>query len=778
MNAYVVLLRKLVTIGPQELFPGELLRSFAGGDVMGSWVALGHFDTMHAYELQPEPRGLFEAINQNAHRMAAQRDEVGYSHPLYLISDRDDRDFWRTCEPFIAVLRIHFAESVHVHDAFGRITADLRKNGLAEDDCHWRAYRTIELSDMILVVKGGDLTQIVKMALSLRRCATVGKVYTYFGIDASVVEAPETMRTTGDCDSKQVAWCSVRFSARDFQIAREEAAKVKALLGGTEVYSVAGVDDMLITAPKVAVKDLVHLYQWCFFQSGSLNPVLTTRLGISLDEVGCALDRAGDVFPPQSAKTLQGICEDLRERSWAIYDRAGSRGDSSNDWVWPLPKLSDTLVRMARTPVLDEFIYLMLPGVRAFLANVDAHFNDLSDLDREMCRRFVENWTDLMEHIMRIEGQLTHHPELRPILYDIPVSMLEYTLAFLWQVMYLLECGDAEKRGDTAFLLVPRLCNQIQAQELYPAQSDSCPGLVLVTIPFQMLYRPEEVHLALAHEASHFVGEENRCRGLRIKCFVASAAPLVAQEIFGTMAPAVTKCVKESIQAFLHSVEKPERLHTMEDVRLQLNAYLNQIAMEGDVFSAVTRQVLWDMVEDTDILWDEITPEQAQSPVLSDWLDDLSTLYREVYADVCMLALLPVDEERYTRSLLSVLPPDEFGCAQMAVRLYVCLLATNHVVPYRFIETQNTAFFQVLTGIRDGVPQEDCFPTLSIGPLGRYAEECFKRVNQRFAAPECRDKLQKIQRTFRSMTDRELLYTQLIQDVDDYRMQLLSEFGK
>ena len=778
MNAYVVLLRKITTIGPQELCPGELLRSFAERDVMSSWVALGHFDTMHVYELQPDSRGLFEAINQNTHRMAAQRDKSGYSHPLYLISDQDDRDFWCDFKPFVAVLRIHFAESVHVHDAFERITADLRENGLAEDGCHWRVYHTIELSDMILAVKGRDLTQIVKMALSLRRCAAVGKVYTYFGINASVVEAPETMCTTEDCDSKRVAWCSVRFSARDFQSARKEAAKVKALLAGTEVYSVAGVDDMLITAPKVSVKDLIRLYQWCFFQSGPLNPVLTTRLGVSLNEVGDALDEVGDAFPPQSVKTLQSICEDLRERSWVIYDRAGKGRGSGNDWVWPLPKLSDILVRMARTPLLDEFIYLMLPGVRAFLANVEAHFNDLSDTDRGMCRVFVENWTDLMEHIMRIEGQLTHHPDLRPILHDIPISMLEYTMAFLRQVMYLLEHGDVQKRGDIAFLLVPRLCSQIQAQELYPAQSNSCPGLVLVTIPFQLLYRPEEVHLALAHEASHFVGEESRCRDLRIDCFAASAAPLVAREIFGTMASVVTGCVRDRIQAFLHKMGKPEWPHTMEDIRLRVNAYLNEIAEEGEEFSKLTQQVLWNAPEDIDVPLDEITPWAAQSLELSNWLDDLSTLYREVYADICMLALLPVDEERYSQSLLSVLPSDGFGYTQMAVRLYVCLLATSHVVPYHFIETQNIAFFQVLKGIRDGIQQEDCFPTASINPLGRYAEECFRRVRQRLQAPKCQEKLQKIQRTFRSMTDREILYTQLIQDVDDYRIQLLSEFSK
>lgn len=779
MNAYVVLLRKLVAMGPQEFYPKGMLELLANGDALGSWVALGHFDTMYAYELQSEQRGLFEAINKNAQVLTSYNDKSGYSHPLYLISEQDDRDFWRDPEPFAAVLRIHFAESVHVRNAFEEVTIDLKKNGLTKDGCQWRAYHTIELSDMILVVKGGSLKQIATMALSLRRCAVVGKVYTYFGIETAVVEKPETMQSTQGLFDEKIAWCSVRFTALDFQVARREADQVKRLLEGTKIYSIAGVDDIMVTAPEVTVENLINLYHWCFFNSESTDSILTTRLGIPLDEVDQNLNRREDRPLPQSARTLQRICEDLRERSWTVYNKADKGADPRNDWVKPLPKLSDILVRMAHTPVLDEFIYLMLPGVQAFLANVQAHLGDLSDPDREMCRRFVENWTDLMEHVMRIEGQLAHHPELRPILYDIPVSMLEYTLAFLCQVTRLLEWGDAKKRGDTAFLLVPRLCDRIQAQELYPAQSPSLPGLILVTIPFQMLYRPEEVQLALAHEASHFVGEENRCRELRLGYLIESAAPLIAKELFGTMAPVVAEELGKDIRAFFDGAKGNGQPYTMREIRSQLNRYLNRIAMGGEAFSDVMRRILWVAAEDIDIPWDEMTPWAAQAPNLANWLEDLSILYREVYADICMLALLPINAERYAQSLLSELQPEELlGYAQMAVRIYVCLQATGYGIPYRYISEQNIAFYKILMRIEDGNPGENCFPIASIIPLENYAKRCYHRLHNRFEEADCQKMVQKMQKTFRAISEEEGLYAQLIQDVDDYRMQLLLNLDK
>lgn len=778
MNAYVVLLRKLTTMGPQELYPREMLSILANGDALGSWVALGHFDTMCAYELQPKQRGLFGAINKNAQALASYNDKSGYSHPLYLISDRDDRDFWRDSKPFAAVLRIHFAESVHVHDAFEKVTTDLTKNGLAKDGCQWRVYHTIELSDMILMVKGGSLKQIAAMALSLRRCTAVGKVYTYFGIDTDVVKEPEIIQSTRGLFDERIAWCSVRFAALDFQAAQEKAAQIKKILEGTKTYSIAGVDDIMVTAPEVTVENLINLYHWCFFNSESVDPILTTRLGIPLEEATEALNISDDRSLSESNETLQRICENLCERSWAIYNKANGDVDPCNDWVKPLPKLSNILVRMAHTPVLDEFIYLMLPGVQAFLANVQEHFCDLSAPDRTMCRIFVENWTDLMEHIMRIEGQLSHHPELRPILYDIPVSMLEYTLAFLWQVTDLFEWGDAKKQGDTAFLLVPRLCSRIQAQELYPAQSPSLPGLVLVTIPFQMLYRPEEVQLALTHEASHFVGEENRCRDIRIDCFVGSAAPLIAKEIFGTMAPGVVTVLEKNIRDFFCAVDKNGQPHTMKEIRSELDIYLDKIAMEDDVFAEIMRQVLMKAAEGVDIPWDEMAPWAAQSPTLADWLEDLSTLYREVYADICMLALLPLSGEKYAQSLLSELSPNGFGYAQMAVRLYVCFQATGRLIPYRYIETQNIAFYQILMRINDRNPEENCFPVASIIPLESYAEKCFRRLHEQFEKPDCQEMVKRVQQTFLALSEKEVLYDQLIQDVDDYRMHLLLKLNK
>jgi hypothetical protein len=783
MNAYVVLLRKLITLGQEDLYPNELFESIGTKEkVFASWVTLGHFDTMYAYSLPMEKQGLFEAIDKHTKALAAYQDKTAYSHPLYLICEENDQVFWEEKMPFAAILRIHFAESVHVQNSFKMIKDQLTTGELAVTGCQWRVYHTIEFSDMILVIKGTNLERIARMALSLRRCAVAGKVYTYFGIDTTIIKQPSFFQSLKEKNKEGIAWCSVRFSALNFQIAKEQAEYVRELLGGKQTYSIVGVDDIMVTAPEVPIESLVQLYHWCFCQAKLTTSDwtfsdITTRLGIPLEDVGTCLDIKSEQGPPQSIRALQTICERLQEQSWNIYHRSSAKVAPQDDWVAPLPKLSSILSRMGYTPVLDEFIYLMLPGVRAFLANVETHFAELSDADRRMCRVFVESWTDLTEHTMRIEGQLTHHPELRPVLYDIPVSMLEYTLAFLWQVMHLLQRGDTKKRGDTAFLLVPRLCSRIQAQELYPAQSSILPGLVLVTIPFHMLYHPEEIQLILAHEVSHFVGEKNRCRDLRLKCFIQSAAPLISKEILGSVSPAAVDGVQSSIDNFFQRFDKTGIQSNMNMIRLHLNSFLNRIAKDENFFSDLVRRTL-QANGDTDTYFkgiDEMTPWAAQSQELSKWLDDLSTLYREVYADICMLALLPLEAKRYAQSLMSEISSDGYGRTQMVVRLYVCLRATQCIIPYQDIKNADHAFYEVLTNIENGDPPLDCFPVASIEPLVQYAHACFQLIDKQLNETDCQGIVQRIRETFRKISEKRIPYLELIEDVDKYRVQLLND---
>ena len=521
MSVYVALLEKV-----EILNAGCFDESGMPVENSKSWITLGHFDAMHTYELELENKNLFQAIHQNNKMISKLQRDNRYFHPLYMISSSDVQQFWENLCPFFAIVKIHFVESANTNQAYGQLLSKLSEHSM-QYPCVYQAFQTIELSDMILAITADKLSVLLEFALTLRVYSCVGRVYTYACVDYEHVKDKKWSPIPQDT----IDLFSMRFSVTDFDQAKAMIACIEDILQQEQAFSVSGVDDIIVNWQGLESNRLVNLYRSWFLTpdrlgslSGQCFAEVTTRVGILLDKVGEVNDKKGGA--DYSQERLKRNCKKLHARCVSIRSHATSQNLVYN-WIEPLSELANTLVRISKTSVLDEFIYIMYAGIDAFLKNVECRIQHLERLNASQCQEFVENWAHLMEHVMRIEGQLTHNPQMRPILYDIPVAMLEYILSFLNQVSEILQTEDTPKRQNICFLLVPRLCDRIEAQELFPAGSDYLPGLVLVTIPLQMLYDSGTIQQELTHEVSHFVGEKYRDRAYRGKKYIqASGGPM------------------------------------------------------------------------------------------------------------------------------------------------------------------------------------------------------------------------------------------------------------
>lgn len=753
------------------------------------WVALGHFDLMYVYPLQHKNESFFAALQRNNEIIAKERSGSTYLHPLYLISDVDVKTFWNDPNPYMAIMRIHFAESVEVLELFNSVKTSLSKI-CGREDCNFAFFRTIELSDMILVVRAQKLSSVVSVALNLRQCPQIGKVYTYCSIRGDVIQRPDDFPEVKD-DTDKLALTSVRFSVCDFLQAKQQIENIQLQLHVDDAYIITGVDDLMVNAPSIQTQHLIDLYHWWFVTSDSSQTArafsdITTRVGILSSD-----------FPHPAAGCnpsylLKPICDELSDLCATIFDKYNQsklrENSSAYEWVSLLPELANTFVRMSAVPMLDEFIYLMLPGVRAFLQNTDENLFYLEKEDCAVCREFVDNWISLMEHIMRVEGQLAHHPELRPTLYDIPVVMLEYTLAFLWQVTkFFQECGVSGElqSSNMAFLLVPRLGSHIKAQELFrPNETRLLSGLVLVTIPLQSLYRPEEVQWNLVHEASHFVGEHCRNRKERLHFFVRSIAPIISKKVYGNSYIQFCRAIEDELNLFLNDI--PE--FTMKVMVGHINVWLKKLAdiKSGErdaLYACILRRAIKErraQGKEGTMPLSSIRPQMAVDAETIACIDTVRKLYREVYADLCMLVLLPIDATKYVNSILNEVTASNRSFEEMAIRVYAVLSAMGFKIPCFAIDERSSKFAKEISDIANGERKSKRFPPDVSRCLIEYLRMCYVSLREQLNHPNLQSVAYKIKKMYtvtsneQTGTPDKFDYDLLLKYIDEYRAEIIS----
>lgn len=761
---------------------------------MGPWIVLGHFDAMYTYELPIEASGVLGAICSNNQSISKYNSEHSYFHPLYLLSNDNDSEFWDEGKHqwFMAVVRIHYADTIDTMRFRQMLEIHLRQDA-TDQQCQLSIYQTVELSDLLLVVNSNCVRNLLNFVLSLRKHDCIGKVYTYCGISYNHMSQNNLAIPNKDDVIPSV---SIRFAVSNFEKACNQVNSIKLKLKEGVPYSVVGVDDIALNCRNLPVSDLISLLRYYFLPSDegfSLSDAffdMTTRVGINFPNE-CNIVNYDKLAYTHNTK-LREACQrivnvDTKIQSIVHDEQFEIPYDSTHSWLRPLSELTKSLLRMSHTPVLDEFVYLMLPGATSFLQNTYFNLNNNHSLPAEDVsgfQRFIEDWIHLMEHIMRLEGQLTHHPDMRPIIYDIPVVMLEYTLAFLENISNILRFSDTNPRY-ISFLLVPRLCKRINALELFVAGKDIS-GLILVDIPLHMLYEPNKVLSALAHETSHFVGETYRNRLYRKECVIEAAAILLAKSVFSSYHQGLIETI---IEMLTQEIPDSDGNIKNEIRRIEGNIcrWVENLLTERNTmhYADFVRKVL--SCNKTENRLSVPTDSRRLKDVLAPGfyllLHDLCYLFREVYADICMMYLLPLEEEFYIDNLiteLSIGKREQSSYEQYATRIYVCLTASGRCIPEMEGKYDNSndedlkMIYKEIKKINDNInglkePTDRLIPIGSIKALCRYAQKCYCTLKNKLEGSTQVDEVKVLFNAICNQWD----YNAILNTINSYRKQLI-----
>lgn len=543
---------------------------------------------------------------------------------------------------------------------------------------------------------------------------------------------------------------------------------------------------------------------------------ITTRMGVTLNW-------GENLKPSKRTEKLQTACDKLVELLCETRDTIleitgeqdclGVYGE--NSWLFPLCELTTALSRLSQTSVLDEFVYLMLSAVMTFLCHIRVRLQAVDEfkaLKREDCTFFVDSWNYLMEHIMRTEGQLTQFPQMRPALYDIPLTILEYMLSFLEKCAKILRC---ELEMPINFLIVPKQCAEIEAQEMFrPREGDSIPGLVLISIPLHKMYRTGETQLVLCHEVSHFVGKKYRQREERIHYYAESVGNLMDDAIFQTHSEAFRKACVEWLGEELSKA----KLVYMKDIERHLREEFKRIfdknEFKGMQYGSpdIMQPELSDLMQPelSDLIYNllckvKTEPNASPFPLPSDSavlrvaykdafiLENVGYLYKETIADVFMMLLLDLSPEHYIQLVLSDLWSNGKCQYELAAdRIYVCLTAIEKEIPrcsamiafpdrdsedLRRVDKVLTALLKKSAIFGEKFTKDDdiwCnISSACIEPILAYASECAQLLKRDLGKERSKD-VQELRAMFRNMCSSDISYSMLQENIAAYRTCILN----
>lgn len=765
MYANVVLLKKLLDSSNEntsEWLPrGQYTR----------WETMGHFDEIYIYPIEIT-ENFMDSIKKDKDRVAVHNSASVYYHPLYMISDSNNNPLQMQDKWYCAIVRIHFGSSLNLVNQFSILSKDIVQKFDCTDFSVQISYGS-EFSDMVLEVYGSDLSELVKSVLELRQHKYIGKMYTYFGINYDKIFSSDIPPT----DKDNLDFFSMRFPGTDMEVINEQLQMLSSAMGSQPVYCVTGVDDILIRYTGLKSTDVVGLFRNAFIdEEGIVTKGIdsTIRVGITVE-------------PPlvggKSGCELKPLCDSLLALLIEI-DSCQSKPIIKSWWLH-VSELSKALARMSTMPVMDEVVYLLAPGIRTFLVNIlselKAKNTQLIHTDMEIHCDFIEHCFYLMEQLMRLEGQLSQQPEIRPVIYDIPVFMLEYTLAFLNEVCETLQRVDSQPNAVFDFLLVPHSCPRIEALELFSAIPDMRHGLVQIEIPTDMMYHPHEMLRALCHEISHYVGEKFRLREERKKYYSTAAAATFASLVFNLKDPGFTRLVKETFLNALESIPTPTISMMSHEIELCTSNLLLDEQFDALIFKYLTRT---DNPEPISRL--DCTSIDYGRLIFRARLQDINTLFQEVYADICMFHLLNLNADDYIGSLLQELagdPPDEntISYETFAVRIYTCLYAVGKEIRYSRTEFGNewekiqTIICNIKAEIVDQTDGEfsQPYPIASIYALRCYAEECYTSICDGLPAESTR----LVYEMYSDLTKQNIKYDTILSRIGSCRDKMLRRYS-
>ena len=711
--------------------PSAPLRKNLLPDDANDYMCLGHFDLIHIREV-PKKGDALRSIEDDYQSQYIQSSN--YISPLYLLhypgESAELKKFWDTPFCCMAVSRIHFSpfhfqgishETENgmepyiqvLKDAISGLSAQPPEQApdgslgetsifIAGEWVHCVFYHTLELGDIVAVLKSNSMESCLHVLRRLLETAPVGDVYSYCGVHTALLEAGTSARDAagiwdagwtagksyschGAVDSirKTLPNASIRFSVHSSRCAEQFWKDLSAIEGipGNISFVIGTADAMLdmsgctletyleytrgllwntYSLAKDSGQDLVEIDMHDAFDD------IISRIGVPYGEI-----YKDARFPEKNVPhtCLFAIQENLRQK---LANVSGTFGQEP--WATALAAQTNTLITMMENCVMDDLSILIWPSVSALMERL----NSISSITPEQAlgvRLFLDKWDILKSDITRLEGQLVQSPELYSSRYYTPATLMVFYMALLHAYNeLLLAVNQDDYRQDFIPLITydvePRANTLCILDAAYGAGGSSANAHydgntpLLVSLPVSLMFRPFDISIILCHEMSHYTGDRTRLREQRFDSILSACAARIAKAwlldgqteypLRANGSSEVLKQLRNELRECYHEIYGKDAIY-LNQVKQGLPNVLSQIFLKQELQSKLIAKYLnGESLRRNFIEYTQKFTPYMRHKLLQDLKTDLERLlllYQECYADLAAILCLGLTEQEYFLSM-------------------------------------------------------------------------------------------------------------------------------
>lgn len=776
------------------------LFSLKGG---ADWLALGHFSQLSIKKLNNSDSKVVDLslIFTHNQKLSKGKDNMGtYNQPVYILQEFNLEDktkieeFWDKSTAFLLVTRVHSAgnaQSTFEEEINGCLCNEVACESIhpmqhsalslkveqQDNDINFLLYRTLEFSDVILVAKSNSIEKLLLALGRLFYLPCVGDIYSYFGIAPTEFSQSSSLSSSED----KIPYVMMRFAVKDANKSRKflntftnnlpEEIKEKI----EPPLFITGIEDLMLIARDLNSHQICTvLYE--LLPKAAANPAadsspvpafwdsfddMTTRLSINESSL-IERNETGNRFPSD----LFGVYNHLYARFHIIYQKYEMQ--KYPDWLRPAEELIKSMRQISGNCTLNQVCYTVLGGIRAIVRLAERIYSNPTNTVplTEMLQKALTGVSTLMEHMIRMEGELVHHPETRPLLYDIPANLLELYLYF--SDMCLTYFNSRESDNENAIvkhfqiLIVPCLCENIAIRSIDKDPDEIV--LLYIEIPLHLLYDSKFAICTLVHEVAHFSGEKTRERDRRFNSLSMGVASQLMIPL-GISGKEILKTVKSRIEELVPQ----EKRNYISDIMPALTDAANEILNDSEFKK--------NLLHDSQHNYDFNTMEKARLS-LPEVINELIDLHREAYADLAMVSLLHLPFDYYINMIAQDLHSSDKGMFANAVeRAAVVVLACGGSLDAKgeFAEKVKKCIAW-LQSDRSEQLDDEYHNFEAVASVLLYLKDCHKKICSLDSETKNKKTLNKIQEQFIAFAEnQEFASPKFYEALEEHRKRLLNE---
>jgi len=668
-----------------------------------SWRVFGHYDAMSVVAIPwTSYINPLEAIYHDSEQVTLRNSGIVKEHVIYAFGYSKDRGsrFLRKSHrhPVFLVSLIHLNHPFRSNKSISS-TSILKIKEQIENEIRslttvpFLVCFSVDCNDLIIFWSGDSISEIMQYvsAVSVKFYDDICEVFTIQACSKRALTNPKNrILSTWEQAEKSFESVNVYLQGPHHGELINQAHVIKRIYLGSsfceqpKISILSGRDDVILRFEKMSVSAFVQLY--CEHPQSQIAQILDGLVSRTVIEIPLPN------YSSSSSNNLVSKKEDipyyvpeLLSDFQKVYKKLNQTEQSQLIWAIPLQEL---LIEFSNIQVSNAAYDIFAQAAESQKRFIKMLCNLLEDQKHrlvllnpdsrtvQLIQRYIQGWSQLSFHAMHSEWQLTQTSDVNR-LYLFPAKLNRLYCAFMKQSSVLLSntslstASSSSRWDNSCYFLSPKLCSSAEFISIF-RECDNIPALILGEIPADLVYSPQILLPILIHEAGHYIGGTLRKRDDRYDLILSSSMQYVFQQMLDI--DLLTEHSTTGIELIHYLIYEWKVLLRSNNILFPKTTYgvditihikeqlintffgnpkapyskLNRFAL-----SAIENNSKYQMLDRslqilkaTDIILTDnskILFNTGDERSLSEFVDQLITIYREAFCDLCMIKSLNME---------------------------------------------------------------------------------------------------------------------------------------